>query len=294
MDKIASKLLVINKGIGQVRQFASEKLGTAEEITDLPAEYKELEKRVDALRTVHVSLLRVTRVHTNPSYDYPGQLQESVFELSRNVQDQLKLLTQSPADRAAEGDTRYGESSSTNLLPKTLPHALARVSAHGAEQLGTDDPLGGALLKYAAVQEKIGAQRIKMDAEITQKFVQPFTTTLNTNLQFAMKARRNVHSTRLSLDAAKARYKSVKAERNEAARLEIEQAEDLFVAAVEEATTLMRSVLETPEPLRNLADLVTAQLAFYKEAYENLLELAPEIDEMQVTQEALYRNSRND
>jgi hypothetical protein len=34
---------------------------------------------------------------------------------------------------------------------------------------------------------------------------------------------------------------------------------------------------------------VTAQLAFHKEAYEALAELAPEIDEIQVTQEALYR-----
>jgi hypothetical protein len=44
-----------------------------------------------------------------------------------------------------------------------------------------------------------------------------------------------------------------------------------------------------PEPLRNLAELVTAQLAFYKEAHETLAELAPEIDEMQVQQETLYR-----
>lgn len=291
MEKITSRLSIINKGIGQVRQYASERFGTAEEVTDLPQEYKELEKHVDALRFVHTGLLRVTRIHTNPSYDYPGQLQESVAELAHNVQDHLKLLTQNPAERAAEAELPQAESSS---LPKTLPHALSRASAQGAKLMGTDDPLGAALTKFSGVQEKIGEHRVKMDAEITQKFVQPFNTTLNTNIQFAMKARRNVQSTRLALDAAKARYKSTKAEKSEAARLEIEQAEDQFVAAVEEATTLMKSVLETPEPLRNLADLVTAQLAFYKEAYESLAELAPEIDEMQVTQEALYRNSRND
>ena len=44
-----------------------------------------------------------------------------------------------------------------------------------------------------------------------------------------------------------------------------------------------------PEPLRNLAELVTAQLTFYKEAHEILAELAPEIDDMQVEQESLYR-----
>jgi hypothetical protein len=197
---------------------------------------------VDALRTIHTNLLRITRIHTNPSYDYPSQLQESVAELSRNVQDQLKVLTQSPAERA-EVVSRQAESSQDSN-PKTLPHALARASAQGAELLGGEDPLGMALIKYASVQERIGEHRIKMDGEITQKFVQPFNTTLNTSIQFAMKARRNVQSTRLTLDAAKARYKNTKAEKSEAARLEIEQAEDQFVAAVEEGITLMKAVLE--------------------------------------------------
>lgn len=47
-----------------------------------------------------------------------------------------------------------------------------------------------------------------------------------------------------------------------------------------------------PEPFRNLADLVAAQLQYFKEAQELLSDLAPELDEIQVTQESLYRNSR--
>ncbi|CAG8596312.1 5274_t:CDS:2 [Diversispora eburnea] len=277
MDRFLPKLKEINKSFGQVRQ---KDFGTAEDITDLPQEYKELEWRIDALHSVHTNLLRVTRVHQNSSYDYPGQIQESMVELSRSVEAQIKNVIQNPAEREAE--TREAERSPT--IHKTLPHALARAAAQGSEALGTEEPLGASLLKFAAVQERLGGYRIKMDNEIVQKFVQPFNTTLNTNIQFAMKARKNVQSTRLTLDAARATYKNVRPERSEAARLEVEQAEDKFVAAVEEATTLMKSV--------NLSDLVSAQLAFYKEAYEILAELAPEIDEMQVTQEAL--NSRND
>ncbi|RIA95447.1 hypothetical protein C1645_757597 [Glomus cerebriforme] len=281
----------LTKNISQAFQLASEKLGTAEDITDLPQEYKELELRVDALRTTHENLLKITRIHTNSSYDYPGQIQETVKELSRSVGDQLKIFTQSPAEREAE--SREAETSAPPQ-PKTYHHALARTCAQGAELLGTEDPFGAALIKYAAVQERIGEHRIKMDSEITQKFVQPFNVTLNTSIQFAMRARKNVNSTRLALDSAKRRYKSTRGERSEATRLEVEQAEDQFVSAVEEATKLMKAALETPEPLRNLAELVAAQLAFYKEAHETLAQLAPEIDEMQVTQEALYRNSRND
>ena len=45
-------------------------------------------------------------------------------------------------------------------------------------------------------------------------------------------------------------------------------------------------VLDTPEPLRNLAELIAAQMEYHKKAYEILSELAPVIDGLQVEQEA--------
>ncbi len=47
----------------------------------------------------------------------------------------------------------------------------------------------------------------------------------------------------------------------------------------------MIQVLDTPEPLRNLAELIAAQLEFHKKACEILSDLAPEIDQLQVEQE---------
>lgn len=44
-------------------------------------------------------------------------------------------------------------------------------------------------------------------------------------------------------------------------------------------------VLDSPEPLRNLADLIAAQLEYHKKAYEILSELAPVVDGLQVEQE---------
>jgi len=79
---------------------------------------------------------------------------------------------------------------------------------------------------------------------------------------------------------------------SEEARAEIEAKEDDFVSQVEEAQGVMKNVLDTPEPLRNLADLIAAQLEYHKKAYEILSELAPEIDQLQVDQEASYRQSR--
>lgn len=44
-------------------------------------------------------------------------------------------------------------------------------------------------------------------------------------------------------------------------------------------------VLDTPEPLRNLAELIAAQIEFHKKAYEILSELGPVVDQLQVEQE---------
>lgn len=55
----------------------------------------------------------------------------------------------------------------------------------------------------------------------------------------------------------------------------------------------MKNVLDTPEPLRNLAELIAAQLEFHKKAYEILSELAPEIDQLQVEQEVRRHESFN-
>jgi hypothetical protein len=52
-------------------------------------------------------------------------------------------------------------------------------------------------------------------------------------------------------------------------------------------------VLDTPEPLRNLADLIAAQLEYHKKAYEILSELAPVVDNLQVEQEVGRHESFN-
>ncbi|KAI8063681.1 uncharacterized protein B0P05DRAFT_555250 [Gilbertella persicaria] len=273
----------LNKGLGQVRQYAQEKLGTAENVTELPQEYKDLEKRLDALRNVQANMLKVSRTYNNSSYDYPVQIQQSLIGMTNTMTREIQHLTNSAADRSATVEAEE---------PKTLLHGLSRIAAQGSEAIGVQEPLGTALFKYATITEKVADARVKMDKTIVDKFNKPVQTTLNSSIEQALKARRNVQSIRLSLDACKARYRSARPEKSEAARLEVEQAEDQFVAAVEEATNLMKAALENPEPFRNLADLVQAQLQYFKEAQELLSDLAPELDEIQVTQESLYRNSR--
>lgn len=193
---------------------------------------------------MQANLLKVTRTYNNSSYDYPVLIQESLIGISNTVTREIQHLALSSTTSAADRATAPAATAAEVEEPKTLMHELSRVAAQGADQLGPDEPLGTALFKYAAITEKVADSRIKMDQAIVEKFNKPIQTTLNSSIEQALKARRNVQSIRLSLDACKARYRSARPEKSEAARLEVEQAEDQFVAAVEEATNFMKAALE--------------------------------------------------
>jgi hypothetical protein len=49
---------------------------------------------------------------------------------------------------------------------------------------------------------------------------------------------------------------------------------------------IREQVLDTPEPLRNLAELIAAQIEYHKKATEILSELQPVIEGLQTEQEA--------
>jgi len=294
----------------RTQQYVKEQLGQAEDKTQLPPDYIELEKRVDALKQVHQKMLQVTSQYTNEAYDYPANIRESFNDLGRTVTEKVHLL--SSATSPAEAQAALTAPPSAKPQPKTFNHAIARASLASSQVLqqqhagSGEDPLSTALEKYALAQERVGEARLAQDSQIQSRFIAGWSTTLNTNLMFASRARKSVENSRLLLDAAKTKAKSGawklpggKAEGHDEesiadeARVEIEQAEDEFVGQTEEAVGVMKNVLDTPEPLRNLADLIAAQLEFHKKAYEILSELAPVVDGLQVEQETSYRKSRD-
>lgn len=288
------------------QQQLKEQFGSVEDKTQLPADYVELEKRVDALKQVHQKLLAVTNQYQNEAYDYPPNIRESFTDLGRSISEKVTLL--SHASSPGEAQAAFTAPPSAKPQPKTFNHAIARASLASSQLLqqtnasGGEDPLAAALERYALAEEKVGEARLAQDHAIQSRFLAGWNTTLNTNIQFATKARRAVENSRLILDSTKTAKKSQVMGRgmnpddetalSEEARAEIEAKEDDFVSQVEEAQGVMKNVLDTPEPLRNLADLIAAQLEYHKKAYEILSELAPEIDQLQVEQESNYRKSR--
>jgi hypothetical protein len=78
------------------------------------------------------------------------------------------------------------------------------------------------------------------------------------------KSRKNVQAVRLTYDAFRAKVKSARPEHADAARQEMEVAEDEFVAAVDESMGKMKLVVESPHLIKHLADLVATQLQYFK------------------------------
>ena len=226
--------------------------------TELPPDYIELEKRVDALKAVHQKLLSVTSQYSNEAYDYPPNIRESFTDLSRTITDKVNLL--SHASSPAEAQAALTAPPSAKPQPKTFPHAIARASLASSQLLNQnhppsssgEDPLATALEKYALASEKVGEARLAQDAQIQQRFLAGWSTTLNTNLMFATRARRGVESARLGLDATKAKGKrgnqvgmSGEVEElpmSDETRAEVERKEDEFVGVTEEAVGVMKNV----------------------------------------------------
>ena len=108
-----------------------------------------------------------------------------------------------------------------------------------------------------------------------------------------------MENARLSLDASKGRMRASGAHRgmnpdvdsmvpSVESTKEVEKLEDEFVVTVEESEQVMKNVLDTPEPLKNLSDLIAAQMEYYKKAYDILAELAPTIEQLQEEQEVSF------
>ncbi len=158
------------------------------------------------------------------------------------------------------------------------------------------DPLSQGLEKIAIAQEKVGEARLAQDEQIQGRFLAGWSATLNQNIKAADKARTAVQNARLSLDAAKNKASAGgrhEESYTEAQRKAIEAAEDVFVEKVDEATSIMRNALDTPEPLRNLTELLKAQAEYHQRAADILEEVGKEVGEIQMQQEADYRKARD-
>jgi len=286
----------IARGLNMNVQAAKERFGqvSVDELTELPPEYKELEARVDALRSTHIAFLKIAKVYQFETYDYPTQIQESIVDFSSTVGTTVTNFaaanlqgTNLPAPAPVQPKP---------VQHKTLPHALYRASLTAVADLSAvskDDKLLSGITAFGSAWEKIAAARLQHDETIRAAFLQPWQQTLETNISVAIKARQAVRTSRLELDAAKQTLKNAGPAKQEAARIEVENAEDDLVQKTEVAIQLMKTVLDNPEPIKNLNELIKAQLLFHAATAEALSSAQGEIEELAVSAEGEYRKSRD-
>lgn len=297
----ASKL---NKSFTQLQQSVKETIGRTDNdaITELPDEYKQLERQCDALRDAHNAMIKITKVYATESYDYPTNINESVSELGANVSHSLSFWANQAAKTSNLPVKMPQPGDKPVEVKKTLSHALSRAAAGASLELAdSDERLAKSLKSYAVAQDKIASYRMASDSAITNNFTKPWQVVLNTKIQAATKARQNVKSARLSLDANRAKHKLLSqssgaaggsAQKSEQARLDVEQAEEVLVTSTEQAIDLMRNVLDSPESVKALEALVKAQQEYHTRSAEALSEILTSISEASVQAEVDYRKSR--
>lgn len=80
----------LSRGFATFQQTVKERTGGVgtDDITELPQEYLDLERRVDGLRTAHLNLLKVAKSYEG-AYDYPVHINESVAEIGGSLAHNL-------------------------------------------------------------------------------------------------------------------------------------------------------------------------------------------------------------
>ncbi|KAJ2501841.1 BAR domain-containing protein [Coemansia sp. RSA 1972] len=260
----------VGSSFTQYKQMATESLGSAQ-VTELPRDYVELEARYEAVRRTVQSLVRQST-------------QYSASQSAFDVQAQLATLT------TRMGKQTRDASGPQAVEPPTEQHEMGRTALTAAEPIGLEAPLGAALFKFGSIETKVGDLRRTHNTHVQRSFITPLQDILDTSMGLAQNARKHVQAMRLTLDARKAALQGANAGHVDAVRREVEHAEDAFVEAVSEAMRVMRAVVESPVLVACVGEIVKAQRVFYKEAAELLAELEPEIEEIKVTQDALYRH----
>jgi len=283
-EKLSPFAQKLQGGFTQVKQWSQEQMGTADEVTELPRDYVELEKRFDAVVSVYNSLSRLGRAQVAPQLPDINQIQGSLVDFSRSVTQRIQ------ASSSHAGAARAYDNETSSSSSKSITHAVATTCQQQAQIIGPQEPLGAGVGKFGNALEAIGETHLKMCHSVNTKFLNLVQTELNTTISNVQRARKDVQNTRLTLDAHRSSFKHA-AGPSDAAQVGVEQAEDQFVTAVEKATKLMQDTLENPETLRILADFALLQVEYHKRAFEVLSSLSAEMDELQVTQAALYRSS---
>eukprot|EP00835_Amoeboradix_gromovi_P004028 NODE_292_length_11597_cov_0.265177.p6 type:complete len:254 gc:universal NODE_292_length_11597_cov_0.265177:331-1092(+) len=216
-------------------QMAKESLGQSQDSTKLPDDYLLLENQVDALK-------------------------ELIIQFTRHIQNELKT-SYTPALTADATSPIGNIMKNINTIKEDLIPSVdfTQVLGIATGLFHQHEPVGAALQHMQSFQLQSNMLWSNYSEQIQQQVLLPLNTFTTTTLQLVSKARQNVVTSRLHLDACKNRFRSAKPSTVDHYRQELEAAEDAFVKTVEDATVLMKSCIEHPETLRCFSEFFHAK-----------------------------------
>ncbi|KAH3902780.1 related to Protein GVP36 [Saccharomycodes ludwigii] len=260
----------------KTQRYVEEKIGRVTDISQLPSEFVELDNRVLRYKICYQSLLKVTSTFDNPSYDYPQHIRDSVNDFSNNVASKITDLSRATSTTEAQNILL---SNNANLSqPKTLNFALSKASLQSCELLNKsseDELVASALLEFSSSEAKIGEFRLQQDTMIQTRFNKKIRTMLESNFKDAGSSKGTVESCRLDYDIARSNLaNNTQPEKDALLRVDMENKEDKFAQATEDAIVVFTRVLNNVKVIDLLKSFAQAQLDYHKKCIQVLSDLS--------------------
>lgn len=229
-------------------QFTEEKLGQAEK-TELDAHLENLLSKAECTKVWTEKIMKQTEVLLQPNPN--ARIEEFVYE---------KLDRKAPS--------RINN-----------PELLGQYMIDAGTEFGPGTAYGNALIKCGETQKRIGTADRELIQTSALNFLTPLRNFIEGDYKTIAKERKLLQNKRLDLDAAKTRLKKAKAaETKSSSEQELRITQSEFDRQAEITRLLLEGISSThAHHLRCLNDFVEAQMTYYAQCYQYMLDLQKQL-----------------
>ncbi|XP_060088129.1 endophilin-B1 isoform X3 [Heteronotia binoei] len=237
-------------------QFTEEKLGQAEK-TEFDAHLENLLSKAECTKVWTEKIMKQTEVLLQPNPN--ARIEEFVYE---------KLDRKAPSRM-------------------NNPELLGQYMVDSGSEFGPGTAYGNALIKCGETQKRIGAADRELIQTAAINFLTPLRNFIEGDYKTITKERKLLQNKRLDLDASKTRLKKAKAAEARAAiwaeevsksEQEVRIAQSEFDRQAEITRLLLEGISSThAHHLRCLNDFVEAQMTYYAQCYQYMLDLQKQL-----------------
>ncbi|XP_075414096.1 endophilin-B1 [Tenrec ecaudatus] len=229
-------------------QFTEEKLGQAEK-TELDAHLENLLSKAECTKTWTEKIMKQTEVLLQPNPN--ARIEEFVYE---------KLDRKAPS--------RINN-----------PELLGQYMIDAGTEFGPGTAYGNALIKCGETQKRIGTADRELIQTSALNFLTPLRNFIEGDYKTIAKEKKLLQNKRLDLDAAKTRLKKAKtADTRASSEQELRITQSEFDRQAEITRLLLEGISSThAHHLRCLNDFVEAQMTYYAQCYQYMLDLQKQL-----------------